>query len=172
MSESKLTVHQELFDRALRLVGNYLQAGCCACRFPRFRSIAQRDTSRALGVSCRGEDQVALIAAFEKLMPLSERSALGPFPKALDGMWQATCLRCSSQVERSSNEIVPGGWADYLVIRRAATSTELGAPVDRLYRCRPLAPLGGGMQNMREAMRLYPLIDENDWFSWLQERRT
>jgi hypothetical protein len=85
-------------------------------------------------------------------------------------MWQATCLRCASQVERSSTEIAPGGWADYLVIRRAATAPELGAQVGQVYRCRPLVPLGPGTPNMREAARLYLYIDEEECSVWLRER--
>jgi hypothetical protein len=162
---------RELVEQCSVLMQAYLLSEGCPCRFPRFRSIAKRDTGRSLGVSCRGIDQSALIVAFEAHAPLSDRRALGPFSAPLESMWQASCLRCSSRVERSSNEIVPGGWADYLVIRRAPELTELGANVDRLYRCRPLVRLGQGAPNAREAARLYPLIGEDEWFAWLSLRR-
>ena len=159
-----------LIERCRELVRGYLRADGCPCRYPRFRSIARRDTSKSLGLPSRGEDQIALIAAFEALAPIGTRSALGPYSAPVEGMWQATCLRCSSQLERSSNEFAPGGWADYLVIRRASTATDLGAQVNQVYRCRPLIPLGQGTLNMRDAARLYPFIEEDAWFDWLRER--
>jgi hypothetical protein len=162
---------KDLVEQCSALMQAYLLSAGWPCRFPRFRSIAKRDTGRSLGVSCKGDDHSALIIAFEAHAPLSDRRALGPYSEPLESMWQASCLRCSSQLERSSNEVVPGGWADYLVIRRASELTELGANVDKLYRCRPLVTLGQGTLNAREAARLYPLISENEWFAWLSLRR-
>jgi hypothetical protein len=165
-----VVVSNSLVERAEALILDYLQGDGCPCRFPRFRSVVKRDTSRSLGVPFKADDQTALIVAFERHAPLGERSALGPFPAPVDGMWQARCVRCTTAIERSSNEVAPGGWVDFLVIRRAPGTSEIGAPLDRAFRCRPLVPVGPGPHSMRGAAELYPYIDEDEWFAWLRAR--
>lgn len=161
---------ETLLGQCEALIRSYLQGDGCPCRFPRFRSMTKRDTTRTLGIACTGPDQLALIAAFENIAPIGPRQALGANSEAVQGMWQAKCLRCGSTVERSSHEVVPNGWVDYLVLRRAPETRDLGAPVDRLFRCRPLVPLGAGPHDMRRAATLYPCLDEDAWVAWLSAR--
>jgi hypothetical protein len=159
-----------LVERAEALIHEYLEDGGCPCRFPRFRSAVKRDTSRSLGAPFKGEDQHALIVAFERHAPLGPRTALGGFPAAVEGMWQAHCERCTSTAERSSSEVATGGWVDFLMILRAPGLTDLGAPIDRALRCRPLIPIGRGPHSSGAAAHLYPIVDEDAWFEWLRAR--
>jgi len=167
---ARLAVATDLTSQAETLIRDYLQDGGCPCRFPRFRSVVKRDTGKSLGAPCRGEDQCALIVAFEHHAPYGERKALGPFSEARGDFWQAVCTRCTSQIERSSHEVVAGGWVDYLVIRRTREASELGPPLDHIFRCRPLVPLGPGPHNLASAAKLYPHIDDDEWFTWLRAR--
>jgi len=164
----------EDFERKLgELVDYYLSHGC-PCRFPRFRAVVSRDTSRTGGGSFTSDDQRGLIHVYEQKVPLVERGPLAGWggPMSAD-MYQARCGVCGSAVSRSSNEGAPGGWVDYLVIRPAPGVTPLGAPVEhgRVYRSRPFVAAGPAMGGMQQATEASPFLEEDAWFAWMRELR-
>ena len=162
------------FDRKLGdLVDHYLSLGC-PCRFPRFRAVVSRDTSRTGGGSFTSEDQRGLIRVYEQKVPLVDRGPLpgrgGPMSA---DMYQARCGVCGSTVSRSSGEGAPGGWVDYLVIRPAPGVTPLGAPVEqgKVFRARPFVATGPAMAGMQQATQASPFLEEDAWFAWMRARR-
>jgi hypothetical protein len=162
-----------LSDELVRLVEYYLEMGC-PCRFPRFRAVVSRDTSRIAGGSFTSAEQVGLIGVFEQRVPLGDRAPLegwgGP---AQDGMYQAHCTICGSLVARSSNECAPGGWVDYLSISLAPAVTDLGASFakGRLHRPSAWVAAGPGMAGIQRASEAFPFMEAEAWFVWMRELR-
>jgi len=160
-------------QKVLVLVDYYLAEGC-PCRFPRFRAIVSRDTSRVAEGAFRSDEQLSLILAFEQRVPIVNRRALegwgGPMS---DGVYEAECGVCGSGVERSSNELAPGAWVEYLVIRRAQGRVDIGAPAPqgRVFRPRPFVAMGPGMTGMPKAAQAYPFMEEEAWLAWMREVR-
>jgi hypothetical protein len=152
------------------LIDDYLSVGC-PCRFPRFRALAKRDTSGAAGGYFIGYDQQALHSAFERRAPIVGKKGLGPYAEPQPQFYSATCEKCGSTIERSSEEIANNAWVDWLVIRKKPEVSELGAPLQgKALRCRPLSPAGPGQTGMDRASREYPLVEEDEWFKWMRER--
>jgi hypothetical protein len=165
-------VERDLRDELAQLIVGYLEVGC-PCRFPRFRAVVARDTSRVAGGSFTSAEQTGLIEAFEQRVPLVDRGPLeGSGGPAQAGMYQAKCRVCGSRVARSSNELAPGGWVDYLSIRAAPDAADLGAPVEhgRVYRPCPLVAAGPGMTGMQRAAEAFPMIGRDEWLAWMRER--
>jgi hypothetical protein len=166
-----MSVNEPLAYKVDALMSGYLSEGC-PCRFPRFRASCARDTSKKAGGTFVADDQGMLIAVFEERAPLTSRVALGPNDSPMPGMYAADCTVCGSRVERSSVEFGPGGWADFLVIRRGPSLTELGAPIEagRVLRARPFRPAGPGMEGLGKASAAFPLVYDEEWIAWLQAR--
>jgi len=165
-------VSDPFYDQLLALIDDYLAKGC-PCRFPRFRAVVSRDTSRvAEGGVFRSEEQLLLILAYEKMVPLVNRTALEGFGVPVrDDVYQAECGICGSGVERSNNEFAPGAWVEHLVIRRAAGVVDIGARAEpgRVFRPRPFVAMGPGMAGMQGAAQAYPFMEEEPWFAWMRE---
>jgi hypothetical protein len=166
-----MTADERLAQEIHRLLDGYLAEGC-PCRFPRFRASCARDTSKKAGGTFVADDQRMLIGGFEQRAALTSRVALGPNDSPMPGMYAADCTVCGSRVERSSVEFGPGGWADFLVIRRGPSLTELGAPIEagRVLRARPFRPAGPGMEGLGKASAAFPLVYDEEWIAWLQAR--
>jgi hypothetical protein len=160
------------FTDALLLLVDYYLARGCPCRFPRFRAVVSRDTSGVAGGAFTSDEQRMLIWAYEQRVPVVNRKALegwgGPMH---DDMYQAECGICASEVRRSSNEYAPGGWVQYLVIRRVKGLSDIGASVEhgRVFRPRPLVAAGPGMTGMQKAAQAYPFMEEELWFTWMRD---
>ncbi|GAC1394806.1 MAG: hypothetical protein NVSMB47_04550 [Polyangiales bacterium] len=157
---------------ALESTVDELLQDACPCRFPRFRAVVAMDTSRSAGGSFTTGEKPILIGAFERKVPILDRGPLGPYPTALPQMWQGTCGRCGSGVERSSNEFAPGGWVDYLSIRRAKGLVDVGAPIEggRVFRATGFQSPGPGMEGLARAAQVYPFIGIDEFVRWLRAR--
>jgi hypothetical protein len=165
-------VNDDFAHKLDELVDYYLSVAC-PCRFPRFRAVVSRDTSRKGGGSFASDDQQGLIHAYERKVPLTDKRPLQGWggPVTAD-MYQATCGICGSDVQRSSNEGAPGGWVDYLVIHLAPGVQEAGAPVERgspVYRGTPFRATGPGSTGMQQATEAFPMLDPDAWFAWMRE---
>jgi hypothetical protein len=153
------------------LVDEYLTIGC-PCRFPRFRAIAARETVGICGGSFTSEEQRGLIRAFERRVTVVEQQPLEELEQISPGMWRAKCGVCGSNVRRAYNEYSPGGYIDWLIIKRKPGLTDLGAPIEknRTFRPRPFVAPGPGMTGMAGASRAFPFMEEDAWFEWMRER--
>jgi hypothetical protein len=159
----------DLERRLEALIEYYLSIGC-PCRFPRFRAVVSRDTSKVAGGSFTSADQQYLILAFERKAPIVEKRPLEIFTEVKEGLWLARCGKCGSDLRRAYDEFSPGGFIDGLIVRRAPGLVDLGAPVHhgRVYRSRPFVAPGPAMGGMAQAAKAFPHIDEDAWFVWMR----
>jgi hypothetical protein len=171
MSPQPRRVMSDFQARLDALADEYLTIGC-PCRFPRFRAIVARDTSGISEGSFTSEDQRGLIRAFERKVTVVEQQPLEELDRISPGMWRGKCGVCGSDLRRAYNEYSPGGYIDWLIIKRKPGLFDLGASVEknRTFRCRPFVAPGPEMPGMARASRAFPFMEEDAWFEWMRAR--